>query len=256
MVTFRASNREPAPTTTDDGPATAEAAEPTETDVTNDVSAADLQASTPLPQGGKPNSLAGKAGMAALVAMKAVIVAVAIDASVRSDSPRYRGKAMRTRAIGYVGVTCLVPLAWRLLPNRDRYPLGLDLAISVPLLLDAGGNAAGVYQQRHVDDVVHLANGAIVAGVAGALVAPHVDEPWQAALAAAGIGITAQTMWELMEYVAFKFGARGMELTYEDTMNDMIESTVGAIIGGLFSLTRKPRSKAASQTGGRSVAGA
>jgi hypothetical protein len=47
-----------------------------------------------------------------------------------------------------------------------------------------------------------------------------------------------------------------MELTYEDTMNDMIESTVGAIIGGLFSLTRKPRSKAASQTGGRSVAGA
>ena len=192
----------------------------------------------------------------ALVAMKVTIVAVAIDATIRSDQPRYRGKAMRTRAIGYVGATCLVPLAWSLLPGRGRYPRGLDLAVSVPLLLDAVGNATGMYQRKRIDDVVHLANGAIVAGVGGAIVAPHVDEPWQAALAGAGIGITAQTLWEVMEYVAYRFGARGMDLTYQDTMDDMIESTLGALIGGAFTLTRLPRSKSARRTGWRSVLGA
>lgn len=194
---------------------------------------------------------------AALVGMKASIAAVAIDATIRHDSPRYRGKAMRTRAIGYVGASCIVPLAWCLLPDRGRYPRGLDLAVSIPLLLDATGNAAGVYQRAHVDDLVHLANGAIVAGVAGALVAPRVDERWQAALAGAAIGITAQTLWEIMEYVAYRFGARGMDLSYKDTMDDMIESTLGALLGGLFSLTRMARSRSARErTGWRSVVGA
>ncbi len=213
------------------------------------------------PSGRVPPSPARPQGLelvawTALVAMKATIIAVAIDATLRHDEPRYRGKAMRTRAIGYVGATCLVPLAWRLLPGRGRYPRGLDLAVSIPLLLDAVGNAAGIYQRRRIDDLVHLANGAIVAGVGGAVAAPHVDEPWQAALAGAGIGITAQTLWEIMEYVAYRFGARGMDLTYQDTMDDMIESTIGALVGGAFTLTRMPRSKEARGTGWRSVLGA
>lgn len=219
-------------------------------EIATDIAPPEVEPTTARPQG------VDLVAWAALVAMKAAIVAVAIDASVRSDSPRYRGKAMRTRAIGYVGATCIVPIAWRLLPDRGRYPRGLDLAVSIPLLLDAGGNAAGVYQQRHVDDVVHLVNGVIVAGVSGAVVAPHVDESWQAALAGAGVGIVGAALWEVMEYVAFRFGARGMHLTYEDTMDDMIESTLGAIIGGLFALTRMPRSKTARRTGWRSVVGA
>jgi hypothetical protein len=194
---------------------------------------------------------------AALIAMKATIVAVAVDAVVNEDAPRYRGKAMRIRALGYVGTVCLVPLVWRVLPDRGRYPRGLDLAVSVPLLLDAVGNARGVYMRAHVDDVVHVANGAIVAGVAGALFAPRVDERWQAALAGAGFGVVAQTFWEIMEYTAYRFGARGMDLSYPDTMHDMIESTLGAAIGGVFTLTRMPRSKQARErTGWRSVVGA
>jgi hypothetical protein len=197
------------------------------------------------------SSMGSRLGSAALIAMKAAIAAVAIDATLRSDSPRYRGKAMRTRAVGYVGAVALVPVVWRLLPDRGRYPLGLDLAVSVPLLLDAGGNAAGVYQRHHVDDAVHLANGAIVAGVAGSLVAPHVDEPWQAAAAGAGFGIVASALWEVMEYVAFLFGARGMNLTPQDTRDDLIESTLGALIGGAFALTRRPRTTTARRSGRR-----
>jgi len=176
----------------------------------------------------------------AVVAAKAATIAFAVDAFVNADSPRLRGKAIRTRAIGYVGALCIVPLAWRLLPGRERYPRGLDLAVTVPLLLDAGGNAFGLYEEAHVDDVVHLTNSAIVSAVAGALFAPHVDERWQAALAGAGVSVAGETAWEIMEYVAMRLGATGMGLTYEDTMDDLIEGVIGAALGALFTLGRTP----------------
>lgn len=176
------------------------------------------------------------------LAAKAATVVCGVDALINAESPRLRGKGIRLRAIGYVGGLFLVPLLWRLLPDRDRYPRELDLAVTIPLLLDAGGNALGIYERTHIDDAVHLTNSAIVAGIAGSLVAPHVDERWQAALVGAGVAITAETAWEVAEYIAWKMGADGMHLTYEDTMEDIIVGFAGAILGAGFSLTRPPRS--------------
>ncbi len=181
---------------------------------------------------------------AAVVATKALTLAFAIDALVNANSPRLRGKGIRARAAGYAGALLIVPVLWSLLPQRGRYPRGLDLAVTVPLLLDAGGNAFGLYQEAHVDDLVHLANGAIVSGVAGALMAPYVDERWQAALVGAGFSVVSATAWELAEYGAMRLGADGMDLTYEDTMADLAEGMLGAVLGALFTLTRVPRSRA------------
>jgi hypothetical protein len=181
---------------------------------------------------------------AAVVVAKALTFAFAIDAFLNANSPRLRGKAIRTRAVGYAGALLIVPVLWWLLPERGRYPRALDLAITVPLLLDAGGNALGLYQEAHVDDLVHLANGAIVSGVAGALIAPHVDERWQAALAGAGLSVVSSTVWELAEYGAMRLGAGGMDLAYDDTMADLAEGMLGAVLGAVFTLTRVPRSRA------------
>jgi hypothetical protein len=239
---------EPAPAAE---PAAPEAAEPEAVEPEPpEVAAArqaELAASDPLEQ----------ARWAALVAAKAATVAFGIEALLHADSPRFAGKAMRVRAIGYLGALWIVPLAWRLLPDRGRYPRGLDTAVTIPLLLDAAGNGLGIYEDAHVDDIVHLANAAIASGVVGALVAPEVDERWHAAVAAAGLGITAATIWEIMEYAAERMGANGMNLSYADTMEDLIESTLGAIIGGLFTLTRVPRSRhARKRVGWRSPLGA
>jgi hypothetical protein len=186
-----------------------------------------------------------EAGLAAaIVATKGLTLAFALDAFVNANSPRLRGKAIRTRAVGYAGALLIVPLVWRLLPGRGRYPRALDLAVTVPLLLDAGGNALGLYQEAHIDDVVHLANAAIVSGIAGALAAPHVDERWQAALAGASVSAVSCTLWELMEYGAMRLGAGGMDLTYDDTMADLAEGMLGAVLGAVFTLTRVPRSRA------------
>jgi hypothetical protein len=194
-------------------------------------------------KGRRRSPLVESALSAAIIAAKTATVAFAIDAFVNADTPRLRGKAIRTRAIGYVGALFVVPIVWSLLPDRGRYPRALDLAVTVPLLLDAGGNALGLYEEARIDDVVHVANSAIVAGVAGALFAPRVDERWQAALAGAGVSIAGETAWELMEYGAMRLGADGMNLTYDDTMADIAEGFFGAILGALFTLTRVPRSR-------------
>jgi hypothetical protein len=188
---------------------------------------------------------------AAIVAAKAATIGLALDALIHVNSPRLRGKAIRTRALGYTAGLFVVPIVWRMLPNRERYPRGLDLAVTIPLLLDAAGNALGLYEAAHIDDVVHFANAAIMSGVAGSLFAPHVDERWQAAVAGASVAVVGEVAWELAEFGAWKFlGADGMNLTYTDTMEDIAESWLGAAVGGLFTLTRLPRGTSDRRTVG------
>jgi hypothetical protein len=198
-------------------------------------------------------------GLQALtLAAKAATVACGIDALLHADSPRLRGKAIRTRAVGYTAALFIVPLAWRLLPGRrGPYPQALDLGVTVPLLADAAGNAFGVYERAHVDDAVHVANAALLAAVSGALIAPHVDAPWQAAVAGGAIAIAGETAWETLEYVAWRLGQDGMNLTYEDTMDDIIGTWIGALAGAVIVLTRSPKRRAAhARLGWRALLGA
>lgn len=180
------------------------------------------------------------AWVAAISVVKATVVALAIDAFLNPDSPRYHGKGMRVRAIGYAAGMLLIPVAWRIRGRKDPYPRELDLAITLPLLVDAGGNAIGIYQRAHVDDVIHFADGALVASIAGALATPRVRTSWEAAGAATSIGIAAAGLWEIAEWVGLKLGARGMDLTYEDTMTDLLETSAGAVLGGVITLLRHP----------------
>jgi hypothetical protein len=187
---------------------------------------------------------------AAIVVTKIATLLFAIDGFLHHDSPRLRGKAIRTRLAGCVAAMMIIPLVWRLIPDRGRYPRGLDLAVTVPLVLDAGGNAFGLYDSAHIDDVVHVANSAIVTAIAGALIAPHVDERWHAAAAGAGVAIVGESAWEIMEYTALQLGATGMDLSYGDTIGDMADGFLGAIVGGVFTVWRLPRHRPDRQQAG------
>lgn len=199
----------------------------------------------------RPPSWLDRALDLAIVATKAATIACAIDGFVNADSPRLRGKAIRPRAIGYTLGLVLVPAIWRLMPDRGRYPRGLDLAVSLPLFIDASGNALGLYETAHLDDVVHFLNAAIISGVSGALYAEASDVPWQAAVAGAGTAIAGETLWEIAEWTAMKAGADGMNLTYDDTIADLAESAAGAILGGIVIWLRMPRDKAERRGGWR-----
>jgi len=188
----------------------------------------------------RPPSISDLAWTAGITAVKSTIIALAVDAFVNSDSPRFSGKAMKIRAIGYAGALLVVPVAWRIAGRDERYPRELDMLVSLPLLIDAGGNAVGIYQRKHVDDAVHFANGALLAGVMGSLAEARTRTAWEASAFATAVGVGAAAMWEIFEWVAMKLGARGMELTYDDTMEDMIETSAGALLGGLVTLLRHP----------------
>jgi hypothetical protein len=177
---------------------------------------------------------------AAITTTKAAVIALAVDAFVNSDKPRFRGKAMKVRAIGYAGALLVVPVAWRLRGRKQPYPRELDLLVTLPILVDAGGNAVGMYQNAHVDDAIHFANGALLAGVVGAVAQPRVKTAWEAGAVAAAVGTAAAAVWEIFEWIAMKLGAKGMDLTYDDTMEDLIETSAGALLGGIVTLLRNP----------------
>jgi hypothetical protein len=187
-----------------------------------------------------PPSVVDVAWVAAITATKAAVIALAVDAFANSTKPRYSGKGMRLRAIGYAGTMLVVPVAWRVRGRRDPYPRALDLAVTIPILADAGGNAVGIYQRAHVDDAIHFANGALLSSVVGALVTPRTRTSWEAAGVATAIGTSAAALWEIGEWLGLRLGARGMNLTYDDTMEDLIETSVGALVGGLVTLLRHP----------------
>ena len=178
--------------------------------------------------------------IAAISAAKAAVIALAIDAWVNSSAPRYSGKAMRVRALGYAGGLLAVPLIWRLRGRPQPYPRELDMAITLPLLVDAGGNAIGIYQRAHVDDLIHFADGATLASIVGALATPRTRTSWEAAGVAALTGMAAAGVWEIGEWIGLKLGARGMDLAYDDTMTDMIETMAGALLGAAITLLRHP----------------
>lgn len=197
--------------------------------------------STPSPHApSRPPTPAELALDAAITAGKATVIALAVDAFLNSGAPRYSGKAMRIRAVGYAGGMLLVPLAWRVRGRPEPYPRALDLAVTLPLLVDAGGNATGIYRRAHIDDLVHFADGALAASVVGALVTPRVKTSWEAAGVAALAGTAAAGLWELGEWFGLKVGAKGMDLSYDDTMIDLAETTAGALLGGLITLLRHP----------------
>ena len=114
------------------------------------------------------------------------------------------------------------------------------MLVALPLLADAGGNAIGMYQRKHVDDAVHFANGALLAGIVGSLAQARTRTAWEAGAVAAAVGVAAAAIWEVFEWAAFKLGARGMDLSYDDTMADLIETSAGALLGAAVTLLRNP----------------
>ncbi len=188
----------------------------------------------------RPPSIADVAWTAGITAVKSAVIALAVDAFVNSDSPRFQGKAMKVRALGYAGGLMVVPVAWRLLGRKQRYPRELDMLVALPLLADSGGNAIGIYQRAHVDDAIHFANGALLAGVVGTLAQPRTKTAWEAGAFSASVGVATAAAWEIFEWVALKLGARGMDLSYDDTMADLIETSAGALLGGVVTLLRHP----------------
>ncbi|MEP7361431.1 MAG: hypothetical protein ABI744_07620 [Chloroflexota bacterium] len=182
--------------------------------------------------------LVHRLALVALAAIKAATAAFAMDGVVHSETSRFKGKGMRLRAIGYFAGLALVPVVWLFHGRTRPYPAGADLALSVPLFVDAAGNALGIYDADRLDDLVHLGNSAALSGLFGAVISPHIRTRVQATGIVVIAGMAGGVAWEVMEYVGQALGLRALQLTDKDTEADLATDLIGTAIGALVTWIR------------------
>jgi hypothetical protein len=179
-------------------------------------------------------------GLWANLAVKLLLVALLLF-SVFSDLERFNGKAMAARAATYPLAALIVPVVWWLRGRPRPYPHAVDILIVLPFVVDTGGNVLDLYSIYWFDDLAHFLNWWILVSAftlalrrtrLGLLVS------WCLAI---GFGAATEILWEIGEYVVMKLGSSGLQLTYVDTIGDLVLGGTGTLLGAtLVSLARRP----------------
>jgi hypothetical protein len=205
--------------------------------------AADALTHTPLEP--RLHSALRKLGWVALALSKAATLVYTAEAIIRPHQPKYAGKAMRIRSLGYLGGLGLVPAVWLAGDRSQRYPVAADLAVTGPLLVDAAGNSLGIYDAKRIDDAVHFLNAAVLASLFGAVISTKVRSRRTAVAATLVFGIVGELAFDGMEYAAERIGFTGLGLSPEDTIADVAAAGLGtAIAAGVTWARWQPRAGA------------
>jgi hypothetical protein len=181
----------------------------------------------------------------------ALVVALAFSVAF-PDLPQFEGKGMAFRAPFFLLPMAAVPIGWRLRGRHEPYPYLADALIVSPFLVDTLGNALNFYNSYDAtDDVLHLLNWVLlVAGIA--LLLLRTSMPRLAAWALGyGIGALAIIWWEAAEWLVQELGTAGLQLTYGDTIGDLMLSSTGGAIGALLAVRFGPRGATGVSPSGR-----
>jgi len=157
------------------------------------------------------------------------------------DLPQFEGKGMAFRAPFFLLPMAAVPIGWRLRGRHEPYPYIADALVISPFLADTLGNAFNFYNSFAVtDDVLHFLNWVLlVAGITLLLLRTHI--PRLAAWALGyGIGGLAIIWWEAAEWLVQELGTAGLDLTYGDTIGDLVISSTGGAIGAALAVWLGP----------------
>ncbi len=97
------------------------------------------------------------------VGVKAATVGLLAWAVLNPDLPQFTGKAFTGRAVAYPVALVVVPIGWwQFGRSRIAYPVGADILLRLPFLIDVAGNALDLYDTiEWWDDANHLVNWAL-----------------------------------------------------------------------------------------------
>ena len=165
--------------------------------------------------------------------------------------PQFEGKGMAFRAPFFLLPMAAVPVGWRLRGRREPYPHLGDALIISPFLVDTLGNAFNFYNSYAVtDDVLHVVNWVLlVAGITLLLLRTPMNRFAVWALGY-GIGGLAIIWWEAAEWLVQELGTAGLELTYGDTIGDLVLSSTGGALGALLAVSFGRRDAASVSAAG------
>lgn len=181
----------------------------------------------------------------AVIGAKVLLAALLLCGALFPNVGGFEGKGMAFRLPIFLAPSLIVPVRWW--RRRGIYPVALDVALTVPFLLDTAANAVGLYDHFDpTDDVLHFVNWLVLVGGIALTwwLAPATrDAPrWLVWAAAAGFGAAAIIVWEAGEYAVMRAGVGGLSLTYGDTIGDLLVSTTGGAIGAWVVIALAARS--------------
>ena len=177
------------------------------------------------------------AGLLVDLLLKAAVVGLSLSPLARPGSSHFAGKAMGVRAALYPATTLLIPAVWLLAGRPAPYPILADIALGLPFAIDAGANVVGLFAIKGFDAIPHATGWFFLSIAFGLAVAPLVNERWILFGLVLGFGAVIDILWEAGEFAMMKSGASGLQLTYENTIQDLVMSLTGAAVAALIMAT-------------------
>lgn len=175
----------------------------------------------------------------ALAGAKVLLAALLLTGALFPSVGGFAGKGYAFRLPLFLLPAVLVPVVRRWRSVRRPYPFALDVALTVPFLLDTLGNAVGGFDRwDNFDKVLHFVNWVVLVwGITVHLARPTRDRVllW---IAGSGLGAMAAIGWEIAEYAVMKSGVGGLHLTYPDTLADLACGTTGAMLGAWWAVRK------------------
>ncbi len=177
-------------------------------------------------------------GAAVNVGVKVLGAGLMVTSLVLGDAERFRDKAMGARAVAYP-LLCAVPavlvIVARRLGRTVPWPHTADALVTLPFVLDLGGNALDLFDTLSWwDDALHFLNWALLGAALGSvLVGDLRRRRWEVAWMVAGFGAFAAVVWELAEYQSFVLKVEAVGI-YRDTVGDLVLGSSGALLAGIL----------------------
>ena len=171
------------------------------------------------------------------LAIKVAVVILALVPLARPESSHFAGKAMGVRAVLYPAMILLIPAAWLLVGRPSPYPFWADVALGLPFLIDAASNVFGLFAIPRYDVIPHVTGWFFLSIAFGLAIAPLVPERWMLFGLVLGFGAVVDVLWEAGEFAMMRSGASGLELTYENTIQDLVMSLLGSALAALAMAT-------------------
>ena len=171
------------------------------------------------------------------IAVKVAVVGLSLFPLFRRRASHFAGKAMSVRAALYPLAILVIPLTWLLAGQPEPYPFLADIALGLPFAIDAAANVFGLFAIPRFDAIPHFFGWFFLAVAFGLAISPLVGERWIAFGLALGFGAIIDILWEIGEFALMRSGASGLELTYENTIQDLAMSLTGAAVGAVAVVT-------------------
>jgi len=180
-------------------------------------------------------------------AVKGALAASLLVGLLFPGIPGVAGKGWPERCIGYPLSALVVPVIWVLRGRRGRYPHLADALLVVPFVLDLLGNLVNLFDtMKQFDDVLHFVNWTFLVAALVLFMAPAGLARWNLVLMGSGFGAIAIIAWEGVEWIIQEMGTTGLQLTYDDTIGDLVLSTAGGVLGALVTASLLVRNAAPS----------